>query len=104
MSDLVGQQLGNYRLLRVLGQGSFATVYLGEQPGSRSPGQVAIKVFHKPISSQEGELLRKDEALLTHLPPGQALLTTYLVPFEVASVLLLLVMLGAAYLARAERR
>jgi len=34
---------------------------------------------------------------------GQELLTTYLGPFEAASVLLLLVMVGAAYLARQER-
>ncbi|UCG15318.1 MAG: NADH-quinone oxidoreductase subunit J [Phycisphaerales bacterium] len=34
---------------------------------------------------------------------GQELLTTYLVPFEVASVLLLVVMIGAAYLARQEK-
>src|SRR5207244_521719 len=35
---------------------------------------------------------------------GRELLTSYLVPFELASVLLLAVMIGAAYLARAERR
>lgn len=35
---------------------------------------------------------------------GRELLTTYLVPFEVASVLLLAVMIGAAYLARPEKR
>jgi NADH-quinone oxidoreductase subunit J len=34
---------------------------------------------------------------------GNSLLTTYLVPFEVASVLLLAVMIGAAYLARQEK-
>ncbi len=34
---------------------------------------------------------------------GQALLTDYLIPFEVASVLLLAVMLGAAYLVRPEK-
>ncbi len=34
---------------------------------------------------------------------GESLLTTYLVPFEVASVLLLVVMIGAAYLARTEK-
>lgn len=34
---------------------------------------------------------------------GNALLTTYLAPFEVASVLLLVVMIGAAYLARSEK-
>ena len=33
---------------------------------------------------------------------GETLLTDYLVPFEVASVLLLVVMIGAAYLARPE--
>jgi NADH:ubiquinone oxidoreductase subunit 6 (subunit J) len=34
---------------------------------------------------------------------GRELLTTYLVPFEVASVLLLAVMIGAAHLARQEK-
>jgi NADH:ubiquinone oxidoreductase subunit 6 (subunit J) len=34
---------------------------------------------------------------------GQSLLTDYLVPFEVASVLLLVVMIGAAYLSRPEK-
>lgn len=35
---------------------------------------------------------------------GESLLTTYLVPFELVSVLLLAVMIGAAYLARPEKR
>ncbi len=35
---------------------------------------------------------------------GTSLLTTYLVPFELVSVLLLAVMIGAAYLARPEKR
>lgn len=35
---------------------------------------------------------------------GQALLGDYLIPFEVASVLLLVVMIGAAYLAKARKR
>ena len=34
---------------------------------------------------------------------GKSLLTEYLVPFETASVLLLVVMIGAAYLARPEK-
>lgn len=34
---------------------------------------------------------------------GRSLLTDYLVPFEAASVLLLVVMIGAAYLARPEK-
>ena len=35
---------------------------------------------------------------------GQALLGDYLLPFEIASVLLLVVMIGAAYLAKGRRR
>ena len=35
---------------------------------------------------------------------GEALLGDYLVPFELASVLLLVVMIGAAYLAKGRRR
>jgi NADH-quinone oxidoreductase subunit J len=35
---------------------------------------------------------------------GQALLGDYLIPFEIASVLLLAVMIGAAYLAKGRRR
>jgi NADH:ubiquinone oxidoreductase subunit 6 (subunit J) len=50
---------------------------------------------------------RAEKTLLSASPAvkdtGEALLTTYLVPFEVASVLLLVVMIGAAYLARTEK-
>ena len=35
---------------------------------------------------------------------GEALLGDYLVPFEIASVLLLVVMIGAAYLAKGRRQ
>lgn len=46
--------------------------------------------------------------LQTHPYPvdrlGQALLGDFLIPFEIASVLLLVVMIGAAYLAKARKR
>jgi NADH-quinone oxidoreductase subunit J len=37
-------------------------------------------------------------------PLGQALLGDYLVPFELASVILLVVMIGAAYLAKRRQQ
>src|SRR5258708_1970037 len=53
MADREGQQLGNYRLLRLLGEGSFAKVYLGEHVHLCT--QAAIKVL-------QTTLLREDVA------------------------------------------
>jgi serine/threonine protein kinase len=44
MSNRVGQQLGQYQLIRLLGQGGFAEVYLGEHVMLRT--QAAIKVLY----------------------------------------------------------
>src|SRR5216110_3257989 len=44
MTDRVGQQLGNYRLLRMLGQGAYAAVYLAEHQYLER--LAAIKVLH----------------------------------------------------------
>lgn len=43
MADYAGQQLGNYRLIRLLGQGGFANVYLAEHVYLKT--SVAIKVL-----------------------------------------------------------
>src|SRR5947209_7502616 len=45
MADRIGQQLGNYRLARLLGQGGFAEVYLGQHVRLASK-QAAIKILH----------------------------------------------------------
>lgn len=50
MGDRIGQHFGNYRLLRLLGKGGFAEVYLGEH---RHLGtQAAIKVLQAHLGSQ----------------------------------------------------
>src|SRR5438128_5643850 len=53
MSDFIGQQLGNYRLVRLLGQGGFADVYLGEHVYLKT--QAAIKVLHAQITDDNME-------------------------------------------------
>src|ERR1700680_91481 len=46
-----GQQLGNYRLTRLLGQGGFAEVYLGEHEYLKT--KAAIKVLQAQMTPQE---------------------------------------------------
>ena len=50
MNDRVGQQLGNYRLVRLLGQGGFADVYLGEHIYLHT--YAAIKVLHAQLTEE----------------------------------------------------
>ncbi len=49
----IGQQLGNYRLVRLLGQGGFADVYLGEHVYLKT--LAAIKVLHAQITDDNME-------------------------------------------------
>ena len=60
---------------------------------------LAVRSYHFPTVPEPAEAQRYPLAQL-----GQALLGDYLLPFEIASVLLLVVMIGAAYLAKARRR
>lgn len=58
MSDRVGQQLGNYHLVQLLGRGGFAEVYLGEH--RRLGTRAAIKVLYtKVTNAEEGEFLNE---------------------------------------------
>ena len=51
MTNRVGQSLGNYRLLRLLGQGGFAEVYLGEHMRLRT--YAAIKVLRAQLQEAD---------------------------------------------------
>lgn len=53
MADLLGQRLGNYRLVRLLGRGGFAQVYLGEH--LRLGTQAAIKVLALHLADEDVE-------------------------------------------------
>ena len=53
MQDLVGQQLGNYRLTALLGKGGFARVYLGEHIFLGNQAKAAIKVLNETKLSDE---------------------------------------------------
>jgi predicted ATPase/DNA-binding CsgD family transcriptional regulator/tRNA A-37 threonylcarbamoyl transferase component Bud32 len=65
MVDRVGQQLGNYRLVSLLGQGGYAEVYLGQHV--RFKQQAAIKVLHAHLSSQEIEHFQQEAETIATL-------------------------------------
>ena len=65
MTDRVGQQLGHYRLLHVIGRGSFAEVYLGEHLHLGT--QAAIKVMHTHLTSEASEQLRREALTMARL-------------------------------------
>src|ERR1051326_1333430 len=50
MADHAGQQLGNYRLIRHIGQGGFAEVYLGDHIYLRT--QAAIKILQVRLANE----------------------------------------------------
>ena len=65
MTDHVGQQLGNYRLLRGLGAGSFASVYLGEHMYLERPA--AVKVLHVQIEPKAREDFLHEARIIARL-------------------------------------
>lgn len=65
MTDHVGQQFGNYRLLRLLGVGGFAEVYLAEHLHLGT--QAAIKVLHTQLASEDLERFRTEARTIARL-------------------------------------
>src|SRR5215813_8523298 len=63
--DRIGQQVGNYRLICLLGQGGFAEVYLGEhiQLGT----QAALKVLYATIGKDDIEQFRTEARTIARL-------------------------------------
>jgi serine/threonine protein kinase len=65
MTDRTGQQLGNYRLLRLLGRGGFADVYLGEHVHLNT--LAAIKVLDTHLSSEGRDQFLNEARTIAHL-------------------------------------
>ncbi|HJT55692.1 MAG TPA: ABC transporter substrate-binding protein, partial [Ktedonobacteraceae bacterium] len=65
MADRTGQQFGNYRLVRLLGQGGYAEVYLGQH--LRLNQQAAIKVLHAHLTQTEAEHFQQEAQTISSL-------------------------------------
>lgn len=66
MIDYTGQQFGNYRLVRLLGTGGFASVYLGQHVRIAAQ-QVAIKILHLfDVNAQKFQQEAETTAALEH--------------------------------------
>ena len=65
MTERIGQQLGNYHLLRLLGRGGFADVYLGEHVYLHK--SAALKVLHIRLGEQETSQFLREARTLARL-------------------------------------
>src|SRR6266700_8431765 len=65
MTERVGQQLGNYTLIRRLREGGVAEVYLGEHIHLGT--QAAIKILHTQLSTDNVDELRTEARTIARL-------------------------------------
>ena len=65
MTDFVGQQLGNYRLVRLLGQGGFADVYLGEHLYLNT--KAAIKILQTRLTNEDSSNFQNEARTIASL-------------------------------------
>jgi serine/threonine protein kinase len=65
MVDRVGQKLGNYTLIQLLGQGSFADVYLADHQYLEN--HAAIKILHGRLVDEDIERFRTEARTISRL-------------------------------------
>jgi serine/threonine protein kinase len=65
MTNRVGQQLGNYHLIGLLGEGGFAEVYLGEHIHLGT--KAAIKVLRTQLTADDLEIFRNEARTIAQL-------------------------------------
>lgn len=65
MTDYISQQLGNYRLIKHLGRGGFADVYLGEHVHLKT--RAAVKVLHAVLNNDDIDTFRTEALTVAHL-------------------------------------
>lgn len=65
MIDRAGQKIGNYQLVKLLGHGGFADVYLGEHVYLKT--LAAIKVLHTQLANEDVEQFRSEAQTIAHL-------------------------------------
>ncbi|GLV58189.1 hypothetical protein KDH_50230 [Dictyobacter sp. S3.2.2.5] len=65
MEDRTGQQLGNYKILRQVGQGGFADVYLAEHIHLRT--QAAIKILQVRLGENNKQNFLNEARTIAHL-------------------------------------
>lgn len=65
MPERMGQQLGNYHLIKLLGHGGFADVYLGEHVYLKT--QAAIKVLKMELDNDERNNFLNEARTIAHL-------------------------------------
>lgn len=71
MSDLSGKTLGQYQIIRSIGQGGMAKIYLAYQPSIRR--EVAIKVMSSPLQGKVSSVNRftQEVEVIAHLQHPQ---------------------------------
>jgi WD40 repeat protein len=65
MADRVGQLIGNYRIVRMLGEGGFAEVYLGEHLHLGT--EAAIKILHAQLATDDVDQFRAEARIIARL-------------------------------------